>query len=55
MFEGPLEPNNLLSNSEKIYENQLTGPEAIVVHNGKLCYGHVHLAMTFRQICSIIA
>ncbi|XP_060069012.1 adipocyte plasma membrane-associated protein-like [Ylistrum balloti] len=31
VFEGPLEPNNHLQKAERIYENQLIGPESIVV------------------------
>ncbi|XP_059157273.1 adipocyte plasma membrane-associated protein-like [Physella acuta] len=30
-FVGPLEPNNLLSNAEQVYRNQLSGPESVVV------------------------
>ena len=34
-FEGVLEPNNILHKAERIFENELSGPESIVVDGGK--------------------
>lgn len=34
-FEGALEPNNLLQKSERIFENEISGPESIVVDGGE--------------------
>lgn len=34
-FEGALEPNNLLQRSERIFENEISGPESIVVDGGE--------------------
>lgn len=34
-FEGALEQNNLLQKSERIFENEISGPESIVVDGGE--------------------
>lgn len=38
-FEGVLEPNNLLQKSERIFENEISGPESIVVDGDHIYTG----------------
>ena len=34
-YSGPLEINELLGASERLFENKLVGPETLVFHKGK--------------------
>lgn len=40
-LEGVLAPNNLLDNTERLFENQIHGPENLIYHNGAI-YTGVH-------------
>lgn len=38
-LEGKLAPNERLNNAEKLFENQIHGPEAVVKHKNELYMG----------------
>lgn len=40
-LEGVLAPNNLLDNTERLFEDQIHGPENLIYHNGAI-YTGVH-------------